>query len=351
MVLVAHARVPRAGGGGFGVHLFFVLSGFLITRLLLAEHDRCGSVSLVRFWGRRGLRLLPALAAAMAATVAYALATDRSATLDAVPSVLGYWSNLRVSVAEEPLGLFGAYWSLAVEEQFYVVWPVLLVAAAALGLGRRALLRLALLGCAVVLALRVAVYDVARHHVNERTDLVADLLLLGCALALAIDVHGVDRIRRATRVLAVPAAGAVAALVATGALEPSFAVLRFDFTVGLTVLGLAGAVLVGHLATDATSPLSRAAAHPAAVYLGRISYPVYLWHVLVFAVVDEQLALGRPASIVLGIAATGLAAAISYHMLERPLLRRFRPALVTVPRTDLLAPAGRAPSRCRRRRP
>jgi peptidoglycan/LPS O-acetylase OafA/YrhL len=137
LVLLAHAGVGAARGGYIGVDLFFVVSGYLITRLLVAELDRQGTVSLARFYARRVKRLMPQAVLAIAAVVAVAplvLSPVRATTVAGDVAAAGlYGMNWRLSgeavdyfstIQDGPLDHF---WSLAVEEQFYAVWPLLLL--------------------------------------------------------------------------------------------------------------------------------------------------------------------------------------------------------------------------------
>src|SRR6187455_597337 len=126
LVVLFHARVPALAGGFVGVDVFFVLSGFFITGLLVRERETTGDVSLNEFYGRRALRLLPALLVVLLATLA--IVFTLYAPIDR-PLVAG-----NVEFARGALNYFGSSdnpllhtWSLAVEEQFYLVWPLLLV--------------------------------------------------------------------------------------------------------------------------------------------------------------------------------------------------------------------------------
>src|SRR3954465_12624722 len=148
-VVLFHAGVPGAGGGYVGVDVFFVISGFLITGLLRRESGEAGTVRLARFYGARARRLLPAATVVLAATVAGAAwllppLQARSVFGDAVASAL-YAVNYRLAVqgtdylaAGAPPSPFQHYWSLGVEEQFYLLWPALLLLAVAVGRRRGA---------------------------------------------------------------------------------------------------------------------------------------------------------------------------------------------------------------------
>jgi peptidoglycan/LPS O-acetylase OafA/YrhL len=129
IVVLSHASVPyfASAGGMAGVHLFFVLSGFLITGLLLAETEKNGRIDLLAFWGRRALRLLPALWVCVAGVLALFLlggwATRQDLVHNAIPTLFYYANFARIS---SPYGPFVHTWSLAIEEQFYLTWPLVL---------------------------------------------------------------------------------------------------------------------------------------------------------------------------------------------------------------------------------
>jgi len=130
LVLVFHSWWGVIPGGLIGVDVFFVLSGYLITTLLLDEWRRSGRISLARFYGRRALRLLPALTL-MTATCSVVVLADPasqfgSATLHAIPLTAGYMANWAYAGGSD-LGLLAHTWSLSVEEQFYLLWPVILI--------------------------------------------------------------------------------------------------------------------------------------------------------------------------------------------------------------------------------
>jgi peptidoglycan/LPS O-acetylase OafA/YrhL len=135
--MAEHAGIGiAAGAGNVGVTIFFVLSGFLITTLLLEEHARNGRLSLRRFYWRRALRLLPALGALLGVVIVLMSVAGRTSEIagDVIPALF-YFTNW-ATVAGNNQGLLTHVWSLSIEEQFYLVWPVLLIGILALGRGR-----------------------------------------------------------------------------------------------------------------------------------------------------------------------------------------------------------------------
>jgi peptidoglycan/LPS O-acetylase OafA/YrhL len=202
--------------GYIGVDVFFVLSGFLITTLLLEEHARRGTVSLGDFYRRRALRLLPALFALLGVFLAVSIAAVliRGGSLDralfGVVAGTGYFTNLALAAGPptEPAmpGELRHLWSLAIEEQFYFVWPVVLLVIF------RARLRLALLGLGAILILasiqqiRLYLDGATAERIGYGTDTHGTPILVGCvlAVALATSVHSSKRSRERSRSLSRP---------------------------------------------------------------------------------------------------------------------------------------------------
>jgi peptidoglycan/LPS O-acetylase OafA/YrhL len=289
-----------------------VLSGFLITALLLEERERNGSVGYVAFYQRRALRLFPALGVllpiiAVAAHVAPTIGADiADQTTRGLPWVAFYAANWARAFGTQ-IGLFGHTWSLAIEEQFYLAWPITL--AALLGRGRH--LRRALAVCLSLAAL-VAIYraiawldGVGVDRASNGTDMRADSLLVGCALALAL--HAGFRLR-APAGLTLLATGFLAWVVAT---QSAFS--TFVYVGGLTAVAVAAAIVI-----LALLQAPRALSAPPLVALGRISYGVYLWHFPVVFLVP----LGWPLAVrvVVVVTITVSAAAASWWLVERRFL-------------------------------
>lgn len=265
IVIVSHWLEPTGvfeAGGQVGVTLFFVLSGFLITSIIRREMDARGDVSLVGFYARRILRLAPALAVVLVVYLAWTAALGLDRTSDVLAAAF-YAGNL-VQVSHGGMHELGHLWSLAVEEQFYIVWPLGLMAILrwaprpALVVG---VLAVVLLGWHV--GLYLATFD--WHRVYFATDTVAFALVAGAALALS----GRSQPR-------------LGALVGLGLLVV-LALANHQTGVGAAMMIL----IVGPVAVLASLGLiagaSRVpwlAARPL-VWLGGISYGLYLWHGLI----------------------------------------------------------------------
>jgi len=334
--LVANAPFT-VDGGFFGVDVFFVLSGFLITTLLVEEFQRTSRISLRSFYTRRALRLLPALGVVLVAVVVYAQidlagGVAHSVRIEALWTAL-YGLNWYFVVEHNPLLTLlhlGHAWSLSIEEQFYLVWPLLLLGLLRLRLAARALVTAALVGAGVSAVVMVAVAPhglAGEFHALYGTDARAQGLLLGAALGLAA-VHGMLPARAGPR-----AALAVAGWAAAGLLVLLFAGVvgsrsgSFLDDGGYTLVALAAAALLAYLVVEPHAPLARVLAVRPVRDVGRISYGLYLWHLPVFLVLDgERTGLSFWPLLALRFAVTFAAAFVSYVVVERPALllkRRF----------------------------
>jgi peptidoglycan/LPS O-acetylase OafA/YrhL len=332
LVLGIHA-IPRVLPGGFiGVDLFFVLSGFLITSILLVERRRSGRVDLGRFYVQRALRLLPALSALLLACLVYAYLTEpapafRLTLLDTRAAAF-YYYNWHVYFNGNQLltPTMVHLWSLSVEEQFYLVWPVLLILLLTL-VPRRSLQAIVIVVCIAAVAVHRALTWPAGGNIwiSFRTDLRADTLLWGVLIAIVADAGSIALPRRARLALQAALVPAIAIL-AAHALMPGIAVNGYLYRIGWNLIGLAGAVLVATTACCPPRPLRTALEWAPIRWLGRVSYGLYLWHYAIFVVwvyyPVARIAAG-PAwlRIVVAITASLGMAALSHYYLERPILR------------------------------
>ncbi len=318
-------------GGFLGVQVFFVISGFLITALLVEEHERNGRISLRAFYARRALRLFPALFAAVGVAVVYTTFAPghqlHQTAKEALASVF-YWDNWFHALKVGNPTILLHTWSLSIEEQFYLVWPLLLVLALGLAAARTRLWLLPLAGAAAA-ALGRAVADVVSSpapigRLYFGTDTRADALLIGCALAL-VWARGLPR--QAAPLLAWLTVPALAALAVLMWFETTTA--RSLYVIGLLGCSLASAVLIGNVLTGRPRLLIRVLEHPGLVFVGKVSYGLYLWHYLVFWIVRDytggwSMASRVPLELAIAIAVT----VVSYYLLELPIVRqkvRFTP--------------------------
>ena len=343
--MAEHGGIPGVSGGFLGVDVFFVLSGFLITSLLLDELRRTGRIALADFWIRRARRLLPALIVMVLAVVAArtVFPTEAITTLrdDAVAAF--FWVANWAFVAQRtdyfsqgsPPSPLQHTWSLGVEEQYYLFWPLLVIAVAALfgARARWAVFALATAGVAGSAAGAIVLAsDVNRVYFG--TDTRVQALLIGAAAAAllvrdwsVLTAGGTlirTRLRRwvAGALSVIGVAGlAVLAHYATGSAR--------EFRAGLLIAVAVAAVLViAPVALDQGSPVARALACRPLVWLGAISYGVYLWHWPIFLALNgERTGWSGWSLFAVRCAATVVAAAASWWLLEQP-IRRWRPVIV-----------------------
>jgi peptidoglycan/LPS O-acetylase OafA/YrhL len=299
-VMAFHARAPWVSGGYLGVDVFFVLSGFLITRMLHEELVNTGRLSLARFYGRRAVRLYPTLLIMLAAVLwaAPVFWPERHLTREAIIAAL-YLSDYSHAFFGTPLVLTHT-WSLSVEEHFYLLWPLVLPWVLRRPDGPRWLLRLFV--CLVVW--RVASLAlVGWVPTYFRFDARASGLVLGSWLALA-------RLRDMPRWIGWCA---LALLVPLGVLVQYGTVSGLDAAVIVAEACAAGLIVA---AIKGTGP-ARLLARPPLAYIGRLSYGLYLWHYPIMFWMRERydwtvtLAVGGALSFVL--------AAASYTWVDMPL--------------------------------
>lgn len=308
LVMAAHAEVPGfAGGGWVGVTLFFVLSGFLITSLLVEEVGSSGHLSFARFYARRGLRLLPALAALILFWTLIDTADGAGSPIRDALAATFYVANF-FRAAGIQIGPLNHTWSLAIEEQFYLTWPLVLLLVWRLGGWRPALAICAGLG-ALVIAWRFALADAPVYRAEFGTDTRADAILFGCALALLF--AGWRPVRPPTWLGTLAIAGLFALSVPVAA--------AFFYRAGLSFAVALGLVAVAWLAHD--DGTMRLGWRPLA-FTGRISYGLYLWHFPIMYTLSDRLAdvpvlVTAPLFFALSFAA----ALVSWRYLEQPVQR------------------------------
>jgi peptidoglycan/LPS O-acetylase OafA/YrhL len=330
-VLAYHAGVAGVGGGLLGVDVFFVLSGFLITTLLVAERQRRGSISLSRFWCRRARRLLPALLI-MLTLVAWCgrwFGVDSLSQLrgDALSTLL-YVANWHYVLANQSYFVhFGApspllhTWSLAVEEQFYLVWPLVAVLALRRW-GGRGLAAVAGSGVVVSAGLTAALYaagtNVSRLYYG--TDTRAQELMVGCLLALVVPRMRARVTASAPARRALAGAGLAGAGVLAWALHAVGGQGSFLYDGGFLVVALATAAVVAVAACRPDGPGARALAVPPLRYIGRISYGLYVYHWPLFLILDHAHTglVGVPL-LAVRLVVTLVVAALSFHLVEEPI--------------------------------
>jgi len=316
LAVVWHHTV--GGPGGFGANLFFLLSGFLVTTLLLREQRRSGSVAVARFRARRAQRLYPLYFTVLLAYVGLVLVVERDGPardefLRNVPHFATFTSNLFVGLEGERT-IFYFAWSLAAQEQFYLVWPLVLKHVRRVG---AALVAAGLVAVSVLT--RTGALDAFLPEESLARALALSLmppLALGALVALALDTRpGYALVRR---LVGAPFA-AVALLAGALVLWRTAGLGPWPMYAALTLLTAACVVREDHR-------LARVLSHPGLVHVGLVSFGVYLTHMLCHNVVERVLArLGlhaAPLDFALTTALALAVATLSYRWYEP----RFWPA-------------------------
>ena len=340
---VARAHdLPQLPGGFIGVDVFFVLSGFLITTLLLKEHAKTGTIALRRFYVKRLWRLYPALilvSAVVAAVFAFVpgpFGLEPASPLEAVVALtyaMSWWSGLELTGGPYLLGLT---WSLSVEEHFYLLWPVLLLAVLRRGGRVGAVAVIALLANAWTAAVALGGADADRMYFLPDTRF--SQILTGCLLAAVL--HRTPDLGRLRPAVSSRVAWTVLASLAAIVVLAT----RYDawyWAGGMQAVGVGTALVIGHLVVHPEARLSRLLRWGPLPLLGLWSYGIYLWHLPLMRLAAPLFDGSVLVTVLAGLASIPIAGA-SYRWLEQPLLHRR--TLRPVP-----TPAARTPERARER--
>lgn len=313
-VFASHA-VPHAGGGWMGVEVFFVLSGYLITSLLMDEARKNGRISFGKFYMRRVLRLYPALIVLLLLGLLFYKELSDEETLASYGRAAAaaglYVQDFVWGFTRDDGGGFGHTWSLAVEEQFYLFWPPILYL---LIRWRRQIAPL----CVGLALVSLAITALVDHGAGDPPGayflpwVQAPLLLAGCALAATK-----RRLDPSTAVWLGPAAGA--GLVALTGIATQFP--RVDYLAPLlATAAVLATALVAAVEAAPDSPFARLLSARPIEFLGRISYGFYLYYLVVVELVEHRIEsqlVAAPLELVLIFSC----AVVSYYVVEQPFLR------------------------------
>ena len=345
LVLLFHAGLGWAGGGFIGVDLFFVLSGFLVTSVILGEIESTGRLRVSNFYSRRVRRLLPAAlvvvtATSVAFTILWSVARRLAIVGDAQSALLYYanWHFLGQAgdyfASDIDKSPFLHFWSLSIEEQFYFVFPVLLLLLSRTG--RRVMFGVLAALFALSLASQVYWGRIDTNHAYYGTDARLYQLLAGAMLSVALRTWRPRLRGRAAGTLAIT--GLVGLLVLGSGqigVSPSY------LGIGAMVVSV---LLIGGLTLAEDGLLARLLGRPVPVFLGRISYGTYLWH---WPVIVALTTLFSTSPLVIATFAFGIStglAALSYEVLEMPIRKakvlnglRWQTAVVGVGASALVA--------------
>lgn len=339
LVLAYHAGIPQVSGGFIGVDVFFVISGFLITGLLVREVQTTGRVSLRRFYARRARRLLPATAVVLLATSVLTIVflpplRWAQVAWDIVTSAV-YVVNWRLAAdavdylaAENAASPVQHFWSLAVEEQFYLLWPLLIIALAWWQRRSGRSLRWIMLAGLAAIAVPSLLYSVYLTGAEpDRAYFVSTTraweLAVGAALAIAA-----PRLARLPRTVCVPAAWAGLVAIAVAALSYDASTAFPGYTALLPTLGAAAVIAAGVGPAGSAGAGAMLGVAPMR-WVGALSYSIYLWH---WPLLIAATAAWGELSVTRGVAvaaASVVPAWLTFKLVERPI--HHAPALAARP--------------------
>ncbi len=338
-VLTFHGGLAHFHGGFLGVDVFFALSGFLITSLLISEYDTRRSIRLSRFYLRRAKRLLPALLLViLAVSVGAWLLTPPGLYPDLHIDVLAaffYVSNWHLIGQQSnyftilfPPSQLTHTWSLAIEEQFYIVWPLIILLV--FRVRRRVTLLGALAAVGAVASTALMAYGFHHTWTVDRlyygTDTHAEGLLLGAATACLLYVtHTGSRLepKGAPGVLKyLHYAGPVAMIALLAIMERAYGTSKWMYNGGFLAVAVASCVSIAYLVAHPHTPIARGLSWRPLVYVGQISYGIYLWHYPIFHwLTGYATGLSVWPLFAARCAASFLAAVLSFHLVEMPIRR------------------------------
>jgi peptidoglycan/LPS O-acetylase OafA/YrhL len=324
LVFCAHAGLLPRQYGALGVAIFFVLSGFLITWLLLKENAATGTVSLKAFYIRRTLRIFPAFYVFWFFCVGMALLTgaavNRAEVMSSFFYMGDYYNGLKQLLPDGPKGIMGVTWSLGVEEKFYLIWPwvflkyrndlpkLLKVVAGGMCLVWVYRTSICLLGISPV--------DYLRYAFESRVDNI----MFGCLLAIAVKTGRFQKpLSRLTNAPFLPIL--LAAVLAGSVWLEESAGPMFHYLGGMTIDAILITLLIAQFITLSGTRLWSWLEAPPLRFAGRISYSVYLYHFTAIALVHRFMGSSRwSLQLTTAFCLTLGLATISYKLVERPFL-------------------------------
>jgi peptidoglycan/LPS O-acetylase OafA/YrhL len=332
-----HTGERRFGHAFYAVDLFFILSGFLITVILLQEHESTGRISLRHFWQRRNVRLLPALLSVCGLIAAVAVVnaivsvrpvlnpTSTQTAFVGIGLAVSYGAAWAQALSDVSLGALSHTWALAIEAWFYAIWPPLLIL---LLRRRRWLTRVVVAVAATSLVYRlVSEQAFSARYLYFALDERACALLAGCALGAVMAAYGMQIVRHARALTWLGLVAALGLVLLLGRPMRPGAIQAIPWERwGIPLVTVVGVVLVASLAAVPGSLLSRALALRPLIWIGQRSYGIYLYHYAIILLVSPWSPNGRIPlrNGLIAITLSFVLAAASYRWLEQPLVARAR---------------------------
>jgi peptidoglycan/LPS O-acetylase OafA/YrhL len=357
-IMGVHAGVYLTAGGFFLLDSFFALSGFLITSLLIIEWRKRGTIKLGAFWARRARRLLPALFVMLiGVAIIYGIfvpaGTYPTLRGDAL-SALFYFANWHyIASGSNYFHMTGLTsplihtWSLAVEEQFYLVWPLVFLGVMKLTRSLRVLLVVAAVGALASATEMALLYNSTNiNRLYFGTDTHAQSVLVGATLAIGVRLWAESR-RKGDELnwqARTPRGRLWLTMLGSTGLAVSIVLFvmvhsddQFAYRGGFLIAALAAAAILLSVSCAQFSPVARLLSFPPFTFIGRISYGMYLWHFPLFIFIDEQRTGLSPWPLFfLRVIPTIGIAILSFYFVERPIRQgtfftRFRAQVFTLP--------------------
>jgi peptidoglycan/LPS O-acetylase OafA/YrhL len=324
-VLGFHAQIPGFANGDIGVDIFFALSGFLITSILIFRSGPWSPIDFRDFYRRRALRLLPAYFAVVATCVIVECFANYGGTFKGAAVSSLYLANWTIAVTDAGLGTLGHMWSLSIEEQFYVVWPPLLAV-----LLRRcrwngvsvliAVSTLVLASWLMVAGLVLA--DAPARVASNATPTRAVELLIGGMLAVYVATPGLSGgLARCRPASGVSVAGVTAGLLLLALVPWSATSDSIDSVVLWPVIAVLTCTVI-YASIRAAAPLTVLLSGRFMTAVGKRSYGLYLWHFPVLVIIDTRWGLDTWGPRLAGVTVSAVVVLLSYRFIERPFLDR-----------------------------
>jgi peptidoglycan/LPS O-acetylase OafA/YrhL len=324
-VVGLHARIVGFDDGAIGVDVFFVLSGFLITSILLAHSGPATRLDYRDFYRRRALRLLPVYFAVVACCVTLDFVQNMGGTVKGAVAGLFYMANWLAAADPTALGMLYHTWSLSVEEQFYLIWPALLafILTRYKWSAKRAMRAVAVLMLASwLLAVALSVIGAAPMIAQRATPTRAFELLAGALLAIFVATPSRSGALQAVRSTSSVSVAAAVAGILLISLVPLSGITKDEMSIfGWPVISLLTCIVIYGCLRAAPLVTSLLASRPM-IAIGKRSYGLYLWHFPIFFVINMDWGLHRWEPRLAGLAATAVIVPASYRFIEQPFLAR-----------------------------
>ena len=324
-VMLSHAEVPGVLGAYIGVDIFFVISGFLITSILLKEHRTSGAINIANFYIRRILRLIPALLVLITFVVAYAwLFTDTKSLISTIHDAaitLLYSQNWTWAFNLHSGGYLAHTWSLSLEEQFYILWPPLMVLALRFFSTPQKLITFLVFLIGIVSCNRIllTLTGASYHRMYLMLDTRADSLLVGALLSILASYKLFPSKEKLRTILTFPVGFSVflyCFLIFCSHRD------SFNYYYGFTLIAIASASVLLLLTEFPESLLSRILSDSRLRWIGKISYGLYLWHWPIYTILREKLNWRWYSLVSLGSVAVFFCATLSFYVVEKHFLQK-----------------------------